>query len=159
MAIRAVHRSAFARPDGGEPAETKLVDALREDGDAIPALSLVALVDEAVVGHVMCSRGRIGGRPLVGLGPLGVTVPHQGRGVGSGLMHAVVAAADALGEPALVLLGDPGYYCRFGFLLAQPLGLLPPDPDWAPQFQVRLLRAWDGSLRGTFHYAPAFDCL
>jgi putative acetyltransferase len=158
-AIRAVHRSAFARPDGEEPAETKLVDALREDGYAIQALSLVALADDTVVGHVTCSRGRVDGRPLAGLGPLGVMVPHQHRGVGSALMHAVLAAADALGEPAVVLLGDPGYYSRFGFVLAQPLGLLPPDPDWAPHFQVRLLHAWDGPLGGMYHYAPAFDRL
>jgi putative acetyltransferase len=74
-------------------------------------------------------------------------------------MHGVLAAADALGEPAVVLLGDPDYYRRFGFVLAEPLGVLPPNPHWAPHFQVRPLRGWDESLRGTFHYAPAFDRL
>ena len=46
---------------------------------------------------------------------------------------------------------------RFGFLAAWLFGILPPDPDWADHFQVRPLSAWDGSLRGTFHYASAFD--
>jgi putative acetyltransferase len=158
-AVFAVHTSAFARPDNGSPAEARLVEALRDAGDAIPALSLVALVDEAVVGHVMCSRGSVDGRPLAGLGPLGVVATHQRRGVGSALMHAVLAAADARGEPAVVLLGDPDYYRRFGFVLAEPLGILPPDPGWAGHFQVRPLRGWDGSLRGTFRYPPAFDGL
>ena len=158
-AIWAVHTAAFARSDGGNVPEAKLVDALRDDGDIIPALSLVASVNEAVVGHVVCSRASIDGRPSVGLGPLGVLPGYQRRGIGQALMHGVLAAADALDEPAVVLLGDPGYYRRFGFLLAQPLGLLPTEPSWAEHLQVRRLSAWDGSLRGTFSYAPAFDRL
>jgi putative acetyltransferase len=158
-AIFAVHTAAFARPDGGEVPEANLVDALRDHGDVIPALSLVALIDKKVVGHVVCSRASIDECPSVGLGPLGVLPTYQGRGIGQALMHGVLAAADALDEQAVVLLGDPGYYARFGFQLAQPLGILPTDPHWAEHFQVRPLNAWDGSLHGTFHYATAFDAL
>ena len=139
--------------------EARLVDALRDDGDAIPALTLVALSHEQVVGHVVCSRATVDGRPSVGLGPLGVLPAHQRRGIGQALMHGVLAAANALDEPAVVLLGDPLYYGRFGFVLAGTLGILPGDPGWAPHFQVRPLSAWDGSLHGTFHYASAFDDL
>lgn len=74
-------------------------------------------------------------------------------------MHAVIAAADALDEPAVVLLGEPSYYRRLGFVLAESVGLLPPEPSWVPYFQVRPLPAWDDSLRGTFRYAPAFERL
>jgi putative acetyltransferase len=35
-------------------------------------------------------------------------------------LHGVLAAADALGEPCVVLLGDVAYYSRFGFELAEP---------------------------------------
>jgi putative acetyltransferase len=159
VAISAVHTAAFARSDGGDVPEARLVDALRDDGDIIPALSLVASINEEVVGHVVCSRANIDGCPSVGLGPLAVLPAYQRRGVGQALMHAVLAAADALEAPAVVLLGDPGYYHRFGFLLAQPLGLLPSEPSWAEHLQVRRLSAWDGSLCGTFQYAPAFDRL
>jgi putative acetyltransferase len=158
-AIFAVHTAAFALPDGGDVPEARLVDALRDDGDIIPALSLIALIHDEIVGHVVCSRASIDGSPSVGLGPLGVLPTHQHRGVGQALMHGVLAAADALDEPAVVLLGDPRYYRSFGFLLAQPLGILPPDPRWAAHFQVRPLHAWDSSLRGTFHYASAFNGL
>jgi putative acetyltransferase len=112
-----------------------------------------------VVGHVVCSRASIGECPSVGLGPLGVLPAYQGRGVGQALMYGVLAAVDALDEQAVVLLGDPGYYARFGFQLAQPLDILPTDPHWAEDFQIRPLTAWDGSLHGTFHYATAFDGL
>ena len=103
-AIRAVHTAAFAQPETADqsrvepPAEAGLVDQLRACDDWIPALSLVAL-DPAgdVVGHVVCTRGRIAGSPVaLGLGPLGVLPAWQRRGVGSALMHAVLGAADAL---------------------------------------------------------------
>ncbi|WP_201931855.1 GNAT family N-acetyltransferase [Nocardioides donggukensis] len=157
--IHAVHVAAFGRPGVSVVAEAGLVDALRADGDAVPALSLVAEADGTVVGHVVCSRAHIDSRPALGLGPLGVLPEHQGRGVGSALMHGVLAAADALDEPAVVLLGDAGYYRRFGFEPARPLGVVPVHPEWVPHFQVRRLHTWTAALRGTFHYAPAFGRL
>lgn len=156
-AVFAVHSAAFALPEGGEVPEAHLVDGLRDDGDVIPALSLVALAGDEVVGHVVCSRASIDERPSLGLGPLGVLPGHQGRGIGQALVHAVLAAADALDEPAVVLLGSPDYYGRFGFVLAHRHGVLPSNPQWREHFQLRTLSAWDGSVRGTFHYAPAFD--
>ncbi|MGH3831730.1 MAG: GNAT family N-acetyltransferase [Pseudonocardiaceae bacterium] len=155
-AIFSVHAAACRRQDA---AEARLVDDLRDDKDVIPGLSLVATVDGKVVGHVVCSHGRVAGHSVPGLCPLGVVPAHQRRDVGSALMHAVLAAADALNEPAVVLLGEPSYYQRFGFVLAEPIGLLPPDPAWVSHFQVRPLHAWDDSLRGTFRYAPAFERL
>jgi putative acetyltransferase len=157
-AVRDVHLEAFARPVVEVAAEATLVDELREDGDVVPGLSIVAEHDGLVVGHVVCSRARIGERPSLGLGPLGVLPDHQGRGVGSALMHAVLAAADALDAGEVVLLGSPAYYSRFGFVLAAAAGITSPDPRWAPHFQVRPLTAWDGP-RGPFRYAPAFDRL
>ncbi len=74
-------------------------------------------------------------------------------------MHAVLAAADALDEPAVCLLGSPAYYSRFGFRRSTDVGIDPPDPAWGEHFQVRLLTAWTAELRGTFRYAAAFDRL
>lgn len=156
-AIFAVHNAAFTTSDGTAAAEALLVDQLREAADAIAQLSLVVELDGEVVGHVLGSRAHIDRVPSLGLGPLGVTAGLHRRGIGSALMHAVLAAADALDAPAVFLLGDPGYYRRFGFQLAQPLGVFPPDPTWTPHFQIRTLHNWTGEIRGTFHYAPAFS--
>jgi putative acetyltransferase len=158
VAIREVHTAAFGNGAiGTSPVvEALLADELRLDG-VIPGLSIVALLDGAIAGHVVCSRGTLAGRPSVGLGPLGVLPGHQRSGVGSALMHAVLGAADALGEPAVFLLGAPAYYRRFGFVLASPLGLEPPDPSWSRHFQVRTLSNWDRSTRGSFAYAAPFD--
>jgi putative acetyltransferase len=73
-------------------------------------------------------------------------------------MHAVLGAADALGEPLVGLLGDPGYYHRFGFVPAQSIGIAAPDSSWGEDFQVRTLTRYEG-LTGRFHYAGPFDRL
>ena len=96
-----------------------------------------------------------GQAPVLALGPLTVRPDYQRRGVGSALMHAVLGAADALGEPLIALLGDPAYYSRFGFRLAAEYDITPPRPHWAPHFQVRPLAAYHPAARGTFAYPGA----
>ena len=163
-AVHRVHRRAFARPGVDVAPEATLVDELRNDGDVVPGLSIVAELDGdgavpgTVVGHVVCSRAWIGERPSLGLGPLGVLPEHQRRGVGTALIHGVLAVADALRATEVVLLGSRAYYARFGFVLAEPLGITPPEPAWTPHFQVRRLTDWNGAS-GPFRYAPAFDRL
>ena len=161
-AIDAVHRAAFREqaPDGSEPVEVELVHALRADAGWVGALSLVA--EDAtgqVVGHVVCTEGRLGDAPAVGLGPIGVLPDQQGNGVGGALMHAALAAADALGYPVVVLLGHLDYYPRFGFVAASTLGIVPTDPAWGDHFQARTLSTWSVELAGPFGYASPFDNL
>lgn len=160
-AIDAVHRAAFARFDGDiAPLEVELVRHLRADSGWVPALSLVA--DDAsgvVVGHVVCTVGSIEHDRALGLGPLGVLPTHQRCGVGHALMHAVLGAADALDFPIVVLLGSVSYYSRFGFVPAQSIGLIPPDPSWGEHFQARPLHAWTSTCTGVFKYAAPFEDL
>lgn len=163
-AIDAVHRAAFARSDGDTaPPEVDLVRRLRADRGWIPELSLVADADAdpagVVVGHVVCTVGSLGGDPVLGLGPLGVLPTHQRRGVGHALMHAALGAADALRFPLVVLLGSADYYPRFGFVPAQSIGVIPPDPAWGEHFQARRLHGWHPGVTGPFRYAAPFDDL
>jgi putative acetyltransferase len=158
-AVADVHAEAFAPmyPDG-DPVEPGLVDALRASEAWIPALSLVAELDDAVVGHVCVTRATLlpGDLPVLGLGPLGVRESHKRSGVGSALMHAVLGAADALDEGVVVLLGHTDYYPRFGFGPAADLGIEPEVPEWGSHFQARPLTAYGPHLRGTFRYAQPF---
>ena len=153
--IDEVHRQAFAGP-----VEADLVHALRADAGWVPALSLVAEeAGGAVVGHVVCSEGSLGATPVVGLGPIGVLPDRQRTGIGSALMHAVIAAADALDYPLAVLLGHLDYYPRFGFLPASGLGVTPPEPKWGDHFQARPLATWHAGLGGAFRYAAPYEAL
>ncbi len=165
-AVRALHRLAFARDPAtaaeraaDDVVEARLVDELREDPAFLPHLSLVAVRDDDVVGHVIATRGELEpfGAPALGLGPLGVLPAVQGSGVGTVLVHALLAAAEAAGESLVALLGNPAYYRRFGFRAATELGISAPDPAWGGHFQAR----WLGEPRtgGTFRYAAPFDRL
>jgi putative acetyltransferase len=151
-ATRAVHRAAF---DGADPAEARLVDALRADSGWLPHLSLVAVRDGEVVGHVVATRAWIGDTAAIGVGPLGVLPAMQGRGVGSALMYALLGAAQARDETLVGLLGEPAYYGRFGFVAAAELGITPPDPAWERYFQVLALT--ERPPAGGFRYAAPFD--
>jgi putative acetyltransferase len=167
--IHAITAAAFARPGqppgqpyggwhGQEPPEAGLVGELRAGPAWLSHLSLVAVTAaDEVIGHVLCTRGHAGTVPVLALGPLTVRPDRQRRGVGSALMHAVLGAADALGEPLVALLGDPAYYRRFGFRLAASYQITPPRPEWHPHFQVRVLTAYQPGMRGPFSYPEPFD--
>ncbi|MGY1671263.1 GNAT family N-acetyltransferase [Geodermatophilus sp. SYSU D00710] len=153
-AVAALHRAAFPTD-----AEARLVGELREDAGFLPHLSLVAVDGDDVVGHVIGTRGWIEplGAPALGLGPIGVRPERQRRGVGTVLVHALVAVAEAAGESVVALLGDPAYYSRAGFVRASDLGIEPPDPAWGGHFQARRLAGPE--QRGTFRYAEPFSRL
>jgi predicted N-acetyltransferase YhbS len=165
-AVRALHRAAFAAdPVSGAvraPAdvpEARLVDELREDAGFLPHLSLVAVDGNDVVGHVIATRGWLEplGSPALGLGPLGVLPAVQERGIGTVLVHALLAVAEACDEPVVALLGSPAYYRRFGFRPASELGIGSPDPAWGPYFQAR--RLGGRPVEATFRYADPFNRL
>ncbi len=158
--VRAVVAAAFASPEGSDrlPVEVDLLERLRTDPGWLPALSLVAVDpgrEGTVIGHVVCTRGTVDGAAALGLGPLAVRPDRQRRGVGAALVHAVLGAAEATGEPLVALLGEPAYYGRFGFLPSSALGIASPDPRWGDYFQVRPLDPRH-ALTGTFTYAAPF---
>lgn len=143
-----VNTSAFGRRD-----EADLVDALRARAD--PVVSLVAEVGGAVVGHVLFSPARLGGRPellIMGLAPLAVEPRHQRRGVGAALVRAGLQRCRELGVDAVVVLGHPAYYPRFGFAPARRFGIgcdhdAPEDAFMALELQTGVLAGATGTVQ------------
>lgn len=119
-AIRHVNEQAF-----GGPQEATLVEALR--GDARLFVSLVAVEDEQVIGHISFSPVTIEGGETVpqamGLAPMAVIPEQQRRGIGSKLVRAGLTECRRLGCEIVVVVGHPQYYPRFGFAPAHEKGL------------------------------------
>jgi putative acetyltransferase len=153
-AVRELNERAF-----GGTAEADLVDRLRERGAV--TLSLVAVMQEAVVGHAFFSPVEIAGTgeqaSAVALGPMAVSPEYQQQGIGSRLVHDALDELQGAGHGLLVVLGHPQYYPRFGFVPAARFGLRCEfdAPDGA--FMVLELRhgAWRGGS-GTVRYQPEF---
>lgn len=113
----------------------------------LPAIALVARDDAGrVVGTVRLWHVDAGGKPELLLGPLAVDPSFQGGGVGSSLMRAAVDAARDGGHGAVLLMGDPEYYGRFGFSADRTGGLAMPGPFEKRRFLA--LELENGALDG-----------
>jgi len=152
-AVREVNRQAFEQEQEG-----RIVDALRERGAAI--LSLVAVADGVVVGHIIFSPLTVG--PVVGaaLGPMAVVPAHQRQGIGGRLVTRGVERLRERGCPFIVVIGHPEYYPRFGFRSAGAQGLTCEWDVPAEAFMVNILnRQAGGSLRGRARYREEFSTI
>lgn len=151
-AVEAVTAAAFLSAPHTSHTEQFIVNALRKAGAL--AISLVAEIDGAVVGHVAVSPVSIsdGTSHWFGLGPLSVKPECQGRGIGSQLMREALRFLQLRGAAGCVLLGNPAYYARFGFRPVPSLVLpgVPPEYFQAISFQASL-------PHGTVSYHEAFD--
>lgn len=142
----------------GGPAEARLVELLRGSPAYVPELALVAEVDGAVVGHILFTVVDVGGVPALALAPMAVAPAHQRRGIGSALVRAGLERAQARPEAAVIVLGHPDYYPRFGFRRAGAFGIEPPWPGVPDEaFLVYPLPAYTEACRGVVAYPPAFD--
>lgn len=101
---------------------------LRQGRAAARGLSLVARDRDGLVGSVRLWEVTAGGRPALLLGPLAIAPDLQGKGVGGGLMRVALNRAGLAGHAAVILVGDPDYYERFGFTAAPASGLVMPAP-------------------------------
>ena len=151
--IRQVHIQAF----GGRGNEASLVKMLCKTGKARP--SLVATIDGTIVANVVFSPVVIDDAPdieVAGLGPIGVLPACQRRGIGSRLINSGLAACLANQYDAVVVLGDPRFYRRFGFLPATDYGLT-NEYVKDDHFMIRELRSDALSrVKGLVRYAPEF---
>lgn len=156
-AIHEISALAFGREN-----EAKLVESLRKSAEFIPELSLVAIENGRVVGHILFSRVNIraktGSVPALGLAPMAVHPEFQNRGVGSELVDQGLAGCRTQGHRIVVVIGHPRYYPRFGFTSARARGLEVAFP--VPDEAFMVLEIAPGAFKnitGMVIYPPEFS--
>ena len=152
--IRKMHEAAFETR-----AEAHLVDALRDIKAHI--ISLVAVRHVRIVGHILFSPVTLeaDGRTvtLLGLAPMAVLAEYQRRGIGSKLVEKGLEECRAKSYPAVVVLGHPGYYPRFGFVPSVNYSITSEYDVPSDVFMIKALQpgVLDG-ISGTAKYHETF---
>lgn len=150
-AITHVTIEAFKDVEVSNQTEHYIVEGLRDHGEL--TISLVAEIDGRVVGHIALSPVTISDdtKNWYGLGPISVLPELQNQGIGKALMLEGLAELKKLGAAGCALVGDPGYYNRFGF--KQQTGLKHHGvPD-----EVFLVQSFDGTMpSGEVEFYEAF---
>ena len=117
---------AFENAQHRDGQEHLLVSALRKDKGYIPELSLVAVVEGVLVGHIMFTEVKIGESRQVALAPLSVDPDFQNRGIGRALMEEGHRIAKELGYDYSIVLGSEVYYPKVGYQPASQFNIHPP---------------------------------
>jgi len=151
--IRYVTEAAFLPMQHSSGTEADIIDALRAAN--VLTISLVAIEDEELVGHVAFSPVTIDMEPegWYGLGPIAVRPDFQREGVGDELIRKGLKQLEALGAQGCVVLGDPDYYVRFGFEAVPGLVLPGVPPEYFQCLAFGGLKA----PHGTVAYHAAFN--
>jgi putative acetyltransferase len=153
-AIASVTDAAFGRPD-----ESQIIAAIRGSGRS--AISLVATDGPTVVGHILFTpivvESPVPVEGLIGLGPMAVSPSRQRKGIGTRLVQEGLRACARGGYRAVVVVGHPDFYPRFGFRSASSHGLrceftVPDDVFMAVELTPGALAGVNGLVR----YVPEF---
>lgn len=155
--IRSVVTAAF-----GRTSEAELVETIRSSPNFIPELSLVAVEDGEVLGHILFSPIIIEAQrqtvPALVLAPLAVIPARQNEGIGTRLVQSGLSKCRELDHSRVVVLGSPQYYGRFGFQATSRFSIRAPFPVPDEFFMVLELKT--GALinvSGTVRYPAYFD--
>jgi len=156
VAVEDLTKQAF-----GQTAEAEVVRRVRQQSDLHP-LSLVAVRNQTIIGHVLFSKVSLAGTKTsglsFGLGPVSVHPKHQRQGTGSALIREGLWMCESSGNLACFVLGSPTYYQRFGFRNAYQAGFWYKKDEDKPAFQVIFWDKADQHLpRSEVRYAEAFN--
>ncbi len=141
-------------------AEAILVNSLRDTGCSF--ISLVAETETKVVGHILFTPVELSGNKnnlkIMGLAPMAVLSQYQNKGIGSKLVQTGLEHCKSLGYDAVVVLGHPDYYPKFGFVPSVKFGIK-SEYD-VPDEVFMILELTPGSLKhheGVIKYHEAFN--
>lgn len=147
---------AFLGVQHSDGTEQNLVENLRKGTSFVPELSLVAVENDEIVGHILFTEGKVGEEAVLVLAPLSVNPSHQRMGIGKALIKRGHEVARALGYSYCFVLGSEHYYPKFGYVPASTLGFEVPEDFPDINFMAIKLRTDTPQLKGILVYPEEF---
>ena len=151
-----VIKEAFKRAEHSDGNEQNLVAELRKSKSFIPELSLVAVEDDKIVGHILFTKAYVQDVEVLALAPLSVLPDYQNKGLGLSLIGAGHDIARKLGYEYSVVLGHPKYYPKAGYIPASKYGIKAPFEVEDENFMALNLNGSQRKLNGIMEYDRAF---
>lgn len=157
-----VVQEAFKKIPYSNHKEQFLVERLRQSAAFIPELSLVAEINDEIVGYILLTRIKIVTLlseeiPSLAMAPVAVLPHYQGKGIGGQLIQQAHQKAKELGFGSIILVGHETYYPRFGYELTSKYGIqLPFDVPAQNCMIIKLTEKALHMIKGTVEYPPEF---
>jgi putative acetyltransferase len=160
QSIYQLNKTAFGREN-----EAVLIDKIRDSYNYIPTLSLVAIVNDQIVGYIMFSyidlinhhTFGVNKMKTLGLAPLAVAPTHQKQGIARQLITTGFQLANERGEPLVVILGEPNFYQKFGCLPAMNYQIASPFNTATEYWMIKPLENYHDLYKGQVNYPEYFD--
>ncbi|MEL7121554.1 MAG: N-acetyltransferase [Bacteroidota bacterium] len=152
---------AFLTMPYSDHTEHFLVERLRKSSAFIPELSLVAVLEDKIVGHILLTKVMLVNgtekKEVLSLAPVGVLPAFQSKGIGSKLINKAHELAKDLGYKAVVLIGHEAYYPRFGYVQAHTKGIkFPFEVGKEHCMVIELVENGLNGVKGMVEYPKAF---
>ena len=155
-AVYQIIKSAFSNVTHSDGSEPELVVALRRSKAFVPDLSLVAICNENIVGHILFTEVTVNGKTELALAPLSVLPSYQRQGIDLALIAEGHRIARESGYDYSIVLGHPNYYPKAGYHPARLYGMKPPFEVPDDSFMAIKLNPAAEPLNGIVKYDPAF---
>ncbi|WP_251441531.1 GNAT family N-acetyltransferase [Veillonella intestinalis] len=148
---------AFKEAEHSDGNEQNLVVALRQSQSFEPKLSLVAEINNIIVGHILFTKVEVGKKVALALAPLSILPDYQKRGIGLALIKEGHTIAKQLGYTYIIVLGHPQYYPKAGYQLAKNYNLKAPFEILDEYFMAIKLDSQAEPIEGIVTYDPVFN--
>ena len=143
-----IHNQAFGEDKG--PVIARLVDDLLNDETAMPILSLVAVENNKLIGHILYTKAVVTQTEISIsaqiLAPLAILPEEQKKGIGEKLINEGLRLLKASGTELVFVLGHPTYYPRCGFIAAGGQGFEAPYPIPEEHAEAWMIQELNGDV-------------
>ncbi|MGN0919214.1 MAG: GNAT family N-acetyltransferase [Alphaproteobacteria bacterium] len=147
---------AFKTAAYSDGQEADLVNKLRASSSFVPELSLVAVVNGDIVGHILFTKALVGQQIVLALAPLSVLPCYQNQGIGQALINEGHKIAQKLGYKYSVVLGHAEYYPKTGYVPASYYGIKAPFEVNDANFMAICLDKSAPQINGILKYDKTF---